>query len=158
MCCHTHTLPASIQWNYRPMKSPLFWVKAFTGYLGNAADLSSAKRLAVLADLKTLMFHLFHAWISLSSLSSHLLSLLFCCFYLFWIGHVARASLWGFMRQRWNINAMLLRADVFYILLLLLQIYCLTTIVSFITEFISRFVDKGVDKGSSEQTVMVSVL
>lgn len=128
MCCHTHTLPVSIQWNYRPVKSPLFWVKTFTGYLGNAAHLSSAKRLAVLADLKTLMFRLFHSWISLSSPSSHLLSLLFCRFYLFGRGLVAWASLQGLMRQTlwWNINAMLLRADVFHILLLLLQIYCLT--------------------------------
>lgn len=138
---HAHTLSLSIQWNYRP----LFWVKAFTGYLGNAADLSSAKRLAVLADLKTPMFWLFHAWIFLSSPSSPLLSLLLWCLYLFWRGLVEWASLWGLIRQtqRWNIIALLLRTDAFHVFLLLLQIYCLPSNASFITEFILVLWTKG---------------
>lgn len=56
-------------------------MKTFTGYLGNAPDLSSAESLAVLANVKPLMFRRFHAWSRLSSPSSHLLSVLFFTFY-----------------------------------------------------------------------------
>lgn len=51
---HTHTRAASLQWNYRLVILPLFWVNTFTGYLGNAVNEPSLERLALLAAMDTL--------------------------------------------------------------------------------------------------------
>lgn len=85
---HTRTHPALIQWNYRLVVLPLFWVNTFTGYLGNAVNEPSIERLAVLAALDTLFsIHLFLALmlgcVYFSSSSSHSLSPQFWSFYLY---------------------------------------------------------------------------
>lgn len=61
-----------IWWNDRPLRLPLFWVNAFTGYLGNTVNEPSIERLAVAAPpaLDTL-FPIGHcvALVSLASIS-----------------------------------------------------------------------------------------